>query len=99
MATVSININASIAQLSNFADQLGYQEFIITLDEQGNQTQSANPIDRKAYLQDFLKTVVVDKLSEVKIKAIDKEIRDQREAEKQAFKDAVNLAVAVTFKP
>lgn len=97
MATVNIAITATKTQLSKFADELGYQEFIGQAGADGTITVIPNPQDRKAFLQEYFKTITVEELAKVRIRVIDKEIRDQREADKQAYRDQVSAAVNVTF--
>ena len=94
MATLQIAITANLTQLSTFADELGYQEKAMSAD--GNIVD--NPRDKKDFLQSYFKTMVVEELTKVKVRAIDNAIRDEREAEKQAFRDSVSSAITVTFK-
>ena len=98
MATVNIAITATLSQLGTFADELGYQAFILDPQSPGESNVIPNTEARKAFLQAYFKGLVVSELSKIRVKSIDQQIKDQRETEKQAFRDAVSNAVEVTFK-
>lgn len=99
MAEINIKITATIAQLEAYADKLGYQEFVSVLDSNTSETTTTpNPQTRQSFLQNYFKWFVVEELAKVDVRAIEKEIRDQREADKQVVKDVISNAIAVTFK-
>lgn len=97
MPTVNIGITATVKQLEDFANELGYQEFVHSM--VGTEIQTIpNPVNRQSFLQAYFKNMTVDELSKVKVRAIDNAIKSERELEKQAIRNSIDSAVAVTFK-
>lgn len=92
MATINIAITATTAQFSTFADELGYMSEITDVDD----TVVPNPQPKTDFLIEFMKKSTVDRLSKVRLAAIDQEIRDQRVSDKEAIKASVEGAVNVT---
>ena len=97
MAKVNIEVTATVAKLSEFADELGYLDPIaVGAQIDGTTIMGPNPQSKQDYLAERLKAITVDSLAQVKTSVIDKEIRDQREADKAAVRDAIGNAIAVT---
>lgn len=96
MATLNITITAGLSDFNLFADELGYNDNITTI-VSNLPVISPNPQSRQQFLQEQFKKVTTDWLTSKKIIAIDNQIRDQRIAEKDALKTAINNAVSVNF--
>ena len=98
MASVNIKIQATIAQLSTFADELGYLTNVAVGEEpDGTTIMGANPQTKQEFLAEYFKVVTVNELAKVKVQAIDREIRDQRVADKEAIKTAIANTVTVSI--
>lgn len=99
MVTVNIAITATVKQLEDFANELGYQEFVPNITENGLDGVIPNPQDRRAFLQAYFKRTTVDELSKVRLRAIEQAVLDARENEKEVVRKAIRSAVNVTFTP
>lgn len=97
MATVNITITATVSQLSSFADELGYlPQIAVGAEADGTTIIGANPQSKQEFLAEYFNKVTVNELARVRVGAIDREIRDQRAADKEAIRKAIASAVAVT---
>lgn len=98
MAKVNITITATLAQLSTFADELGYlSQIAVGQEANGDTIMGANTQTKQEFLVERLKAITVNALSRVRTDAIDKEIRDQRTADKETIKSQIESAIAVTL--
>lgn len=94
MSKLNFSIEATQAEVSNFADRLGYMT--VVLDER--QEQVPNP-ETKA---DFLLRVMKEKMAEVFyqpfVQDIDRQIVDAKLAEKETMRESVRSRVTTSFK-
>ena len=98
MAKVTITIQATNLKLDKYAEEQGYQSQIaIGQEVNGDTIVGPNPQTKQEYLAVFLKKVITDKLAKVRLEAIDREIRDQRLADKLAAEQIVIDDVTVTI--
>lgn len=96
MATLNISITASVAEFGIFADELGYNKEVTDFNN-GTPITTPNPQTKQAFLEEQFKNVTTSWLAARKVQAIDQQIRDQRVAEKEAIKSAIEGAVNVHF--
>lgn len=98
MSKLTTTVTAPLNEFITIVNELGYQEYVGTIDAQTGQTTTIpNPENQQTFLQNYVKKPIVDDFTKVKIKAIDNAIRDERTAEKEALKTAIAGAVNVTF--
>jgi hypothetical protein len=95
MATINIQITATLAQLSTFADELGYVSEVVGNIELG---PVPNPETKQQFLERVMKDMVVQQLYRRKAQAIDSQVREEKETEKQAIRAGIEGAVSVTSK-
>lgn len=87
-----------MAQLSTFADELGYLSTVaIGQEENGDTIIGPNPQSKQEFLVEQLKVIIVNALARVRTLAIDKEIRDQRETDKEKIKTQIASAITVSI--
>ncbi len=105
MSTITININASLADLSQFADELGYQtevgkteeELALLVEPIAIQDRiKPNPISKQQFLESYFKDVVVSKLYAKKASLIDAQVNTAKELEKEQLKSALSTVVGVS---
>ena len=93
MSTLNFTITASVAEFDDFANRLGYQEFTVNeLD-----VPIPNPETRSAFLTRIMKERVAQDFYTPFVTAIEQEVRDSREVDKEATKTEVRGRVAVNF--
>lgn len=105
MATIRIDITATVPEFSLFADELGYQAQVykpqaeIDLLPQPVAIQDMlmpNPKDKTAFLLEYFKNITTTELARVKIANIQKVVDQAKEADKVAMRVAISNAVSVT---
>lgn len=105
MSTITININASLADFVQFADELGYQtevsktpEEIALLPEPVaiQDRIKPNPQTKQQFLEEYFKNVVVSELYRKKAGVIDAQVNATKEAEKATLKSVLGGVVGVT---
>lgn len=96
MSTLTTVVTAPLQEFITITSELGYQEFVTNPDLQVGGTLP-NPETRQAFLERYVKELIVKDFTKVKVKAIDNAIRDERIAEKEALKAAIAAAVSVAF--
>lgn len=100
MSTLNVAVTAPLQEFITIVDELGYQTMVARPNaETGLVEVVPNPENQQTFLQNYVKKLIVDDFTKVKIKAIDNAIRDERTAEKEALKTAIANAVSVTFTP
>lgn len=98
MSTLNVTVTAPLQEFITIVDELGYQTFVSSLDAQtGLPTTIPNPESQQAFLERYVKELIVKDFTRAKVKAIDNLIRDERTTEKEALKTAIAGAVSVTF--
>jgi hypothetical protein len=98
MSKLTVEVTAPLAEFIAIVDELGYQTFVGTIDsETGIPTTIPNPETQQAFLERYVKTLIVNDFTRAKVKAIENAVRDERTAEKEALKTAIGNAVNVTF--
>lgn len=105
MSTITITINAPVAEFIQFADELGYQtEVSKTPEELALLTEpipiqdriKPNPQNKQQFLEEYFKNVVVNELYRQKARGIDAQVNSAKEAEKVALKGVLGGVVGVT---
>lgn len=100
MSTLTTIVTAPTNEFITIVNELGYQEFVSSIDSQtGLPVTIPNPESQQAFFERYVKELIVNDFTRVKIRAIDNAIRDERTAEKEALKTAIASAVSVTFTP
>lgn len=100
MSTLTTTVTAPLQEFITIVDELGYQQFVGSIDSQsGLPVTIPNPESQQAFFERYVKELIVNDFTRVKIRAIDNAIRDERTAEKQALKTAIANAINVTFTP
>lgn len=98
MSTLNVTVTAPVQEFITIVDELGYQTFVGAIDPETNQpTTIPNPETQQAFLERYVKTLIVTDFTRAKVKAIDNAVRDERTAEKEALKTAIGNAISVTF--
>jgi len=98
MAKLVFEVEATVAEFSNFADRLGYMTVVTTgLNEDGTPITAPNPEKKQDFLLRILKEQIAAVFYNPLIQDIEKEVRDTREAEKSVLRDNIRDRVAVTF--
>jgi len=105
MAKIIIEINATEAEFSLFADELGYQaqvhkspdELVVVKDEPVSiqDRLKPNPQSKADFLLEYFKRITVDELAKVKIANIQKEVDTAKENQKKNMRTAVENAVTI----
>lgn len=99
MSKLTTTVTAPLNEFITIANELGYQEFVPSLNTTTGATEvTPNPVDRRAFLQNYFKAITVNELAKVRLRAIEQAVLDERTAEKEAVRASLNNAVAVTFK-
>ena len=96
MSTLTTTVTAALNEFIIIVNELGYQEYVTNPDLQIGGT-IPNPENQQAFLERYVKDLIVKDFTKVKIKAIDNAIRDERNTEKDALKTAIANAVSVVF--
>lgn len=96
MSSLNVTVTAPLQEFITIVNELGYQEFVV-LNVNGEASVVPNPENQQTFLQNYVKTLIVDDFTKVKIRAIDNAIHDERTAEKDALKTAIAAAVNVNF--
>lgn len=98
MSSLNVTITAPLQEFITIVDELGYQTFIGSVNSQTGQPETIpNPEGQQAFLERYVKELIVKDFTRAKVKAIDNAIRDERTAEKEALKTAIAGAINVTF--
>jgi hypothetical protein len=97
MAKLTFEVTATVAEFSNFADRLGYMAEISNLVE-GQVVVSPNPETKQDFLLRVLKEQIATTFYNPFVQDIDREVRDERDVEKETLKDNIRNRVAVTFR-
>lgn len=98
MAALTFTVTASQTEFDDFANRLGYMDTITTgFDGQGMPITAPNPESRADFLQRVMKELVASKFYAPFIADIDREVRDQREVDKEIMRNVVRDRVAVSF--
>lgn len=92
MSKLTTTVTAPLNEFITIVNELGYQEFVLV-----NAVIVPNPENQQAFLERYVKELIVKDFTRAKVKAIDNAIRDERTAEKEALKTAIAGAVNVTF--
>lgn len=95
MATIDIKITATMAQFSTFADELGYMTMVI---EEIDSEPIPNPETKQAFLERKMKEIVVQELFRRKAMEVDRQVREEKIAEKEVLRTGIESAVSVTSK-
>ena len=107
MAEINIKITASLQDFSTFADELGYQTLVPkTEDELAllpepiaiEDRLKPNPQGKQEFLEDYFAKVTINELFRRKATAIDIQVNDAKNAEKESIKQAITSAVSVTSR-
>jgi hypothetical protein len=98
MAKLTFDVTATALEFDNFADRLGYMEEVSDL-VLGEVIVSPNPETRNAFLLRTLKEQIATTFYNPFVADIEREVRDQRNADKEAMRATVRDRVAVTFTP
>jgi len=105
MAKINVAITASLAEFSLFADELGYQtqvtktpeELALLVEPISIQDRlKPNPQSKTDFLLEYFKTITTTELARVKIANIQRQVDNDKEAEKEAMRVAISNAVVVT---
>ncbi len=98
MAKLTFQVTATTQEFSNFADRLGYMATITTgFDTEGKPITAPNPEKKQDYLLRVLKEQIATTFYNPFVQDIDREVREQREADKEAMRANIRNRVAVTF--
>lgn len=98
MSTLTTTVTAPLNEFITIVQELGYQEYVGTIDAQTGQPATIpNPETQVVFLTKYVKKLIVDDFTKVKIRAVDNAIRDERIAEKEALKTAIADAITATF--
>jgi hypothetical protein len=92
MSTLNITVTAPVGEFITIVDELGYQQFVVT-----GEGVVPNPENQQAFLERYVKTLIVTDFTRAKVKAIENAVRDERTAEKEALKTAIGNSVSVVF--
>ena len=105
MSTITITINAPVAEFIQFADELGYQTEVskspeeLALLEEPIAIQDRikpNPQTKQQFLEEYFKNVVVGELYRKKAGIIDAQVNSAKEAEKASLKTTLTSVVGVS---
>jgi hypothetical protein len=98
MAKINFSVDATVAEFSDFADRLGYMAQILNgVDGDGQPIVTANPETKQAFLQRIMKEKVAEVFYTPFVADIDREVRTQRDADKEAVREDVRSRVTVNF--
>lgn len=97
MAKIIIQIEASVAALSRYADQLGYQPQVFDSMVNGEPQYVPNPVTKQQFLADSIKISTRDMLAKPSLLAIDKAVNDAKLAEKETVRTQIENAITVTL--
>jgi hypothetical protein len=97
MAKLTFEVTATIKEFSAFADRLGYMAEITTLDGE-NVIVSPNPETKQDFLLRVLKEQIASAFYTPFVQDIDREVRNQREVDKETTRENIRSRVGVTFK-
>ena len=100
MAKLNIIIDAPVSALDDYADQLGYQDTVVTnADENGNDIREANPESKREFLQRKVSEEVAEKLAENYTRTVKKtkeqEFRTARDANIDTIKSRITTSLTV----
>ena len=105
MAKINVQITATLAEFSTFADELGYltevsksPEELALLEEPIalEDRVKPNPQSKTDFLLEYFKRITTTELARVKIANIQRQVDLAKEAEKEAMRVAISNAVTVT---
>ena len=105
MSTINIAINATLADFSQFVDDLGYQAQVIKSPDElallvepisVQDRLKPNPQTKTDYLLAYFRQVVLTELVRVKNLTIQSQIDTAKENQKAAIRTAINSAIVVT---
>jgi len=105
MSTINITITAQEADFTQFANELGYQDLVSKTPEEIallvepisiQDRLKPNPQTRVAFLEAYLKGVVVEELYRQKARVIDSQVDSAKQAEKASLRLGIAGAVGVT---
>ena len=105
MAKINISIEASLQDLSVFADELGYQTQVMKSPEELallvepisiQDRLKPNPQSKTNFLLEYFKRITTTELARVKIANIQRQVDEAKEVEKEAMRVAISKAVTVT---
>lgn len=100
--TISIEITADEADFNVFATELGYQDLVGKSQEELDlltkpysipDTLKPNPVDKISYVREYLRKIVVDKISFEKLAAIQRQVDITKEQEKATLKSVIDSVV------
>jgi hypothetical protein len=99
MAKLVFEVEATLAEFSDFADRLGYMSVVIDgADEVGNAITVPNPENKQTFLLRVLKEKIAEVFHAPLTQDIDKAVRDTREAEKETLRQSIRQRVSVSVK-
>lgn len=99
MAKLTFEVDATVQEFSDFADRLGYMSEVVTgLGEGGVPILAPNPEGKDAFLLRVLKEQISNTFYTPFVRDIDTQVRDTREAEKEAMRETIRQRVTVSFK-
>jgi hypothetical protein len=98
MSTLNFTVTATVEEFSDFADRLGYMSVVTTgLDTAGQPFTEPNPEGKDAFLLRIMKEQIATTFYQPFVRDIETQVRDTREAEKEAMREIVRSRVGVTF--
>jgi hypothetical protein len=98
MSSLNVTVTAPLQEFITIVNELGYQTMIARPNaETGLIEVVPNPENQQTFLEKYVKKLIVDDFTKVKIKAIENAVRDERTAEKEALKTAIGNAISVVF--
>jgi len=99
MAKLVFEVEATLAEFSDFADRLGYLSVVTTgFEEDGTPITAPNPESKQDFLLRTLKESIAGVFYKPYIFDIDKQVGDAREAEREAVRNDVRSRVTVSVQ-
>jgi hypothetical protein len=97
MATLRIDITASVAALNSYADDLGYNPVISTIDSNGQPISEPNPQTKANFLKEKVKGIVSLALSQKTAAVIKQTKEDEARTEIVTNRTQIENAMTVTI--
>lgn len=93
MATLNSSITGTTQEFDGFADKLGYMTQVFDIDG----VASPNPESRNDFILRTMKEVFAEKFYAPYVADIDREVRTEREADKEAMRENIRARITMSF--
>lgn len=97
MAKLTIEITAPVKAFKKYAEDLGYQENITVLNQNGTNTVEANPQTAQEYLIEKVKGTVANALAATTQRSIEKTKMQEARTEAVTARQQIENAMTVTI--